>query len=224
MQQFKYRFYAILLDAYNWYLNSEAENAFQEFIDKINRVPYEKSEAALKGIAFNKLLDDIEIENVVLAKPNILYDGFVFNYPLVNAFKAYFKDAASQVYTSAQLETNNGLVELYGFADKVLRYKSFDIKTTSKYEFPKFIFNVQHKVYPYCFNQNGIFVDTFEYTVTDFNHIYKEEYFYRPEFDVPELRSVCESLIDFIERYRHLITDRKIFGLEPVKEPILKIS
>jgi len=55
----QYKFYATLLDSYQWYLDSEDDNSFQEFIDKINRVPF-TSEAAERGTAFNKLVDLIK--------------------------------------------------------------------------------------------------------------------------------------------------------------------
>lgn len=215
----KYKFYATLLDAYQWYLNSEQDEAFQDFINKINRVPFQ-SEAAEKGTAFNELVDaDKSLKGVTVEKETVKYKGFDFKRGLLNEFIGYFKSAIPQVFISSQLETNKGLVELYGYADKVLQDTCFDIKTTSKYEFPKFINNWQHKVYPYCFNCNGIFIDRFEYTVTDFNNIYKESYVWNPVKDLRGLMSICESLIDFIELHRELITDRKIFGLP--KEEIL---
>lgn len=205
----KYRFYATLLDAFQWYLTSEQDEAFQDFINKINRVPF-SSEAAEKGTAFNEIVDD---KNILQVQDKVRYKGFDFKVPLINDFKAYFKGAASQVYTSTTLETNKGLIELYGYADKVLQDTCFDIKTTGKYEFPKYINGWQHKVYPFCFNQNGIFIDRFEYTVTDFNNIYKETYFYNTERDIAAIKGICESLIDFIELHRGLITDKKIFNI-----------
>ena len=217
MSQPKYRFYVTLLDAFTWYLQSEQDEAFQDFINKINRVPF-KSEAAENGTAFNELVDaDKTLAGVTVVKDTVRYKGFDFNRNLLNDFKAYFKGAASQVYTSTTLETNRGLIELYGYADKVLRDTCFDIKTTGKYEFPKYINGWQHKVYPFCFNQNGIFIDRFEYTVTDFNGIYKETYFYNPERDIASIKGICESLIDFIELHRELITDKKIFNITEEK-------
>lgn len=206
----KYRFYSTLLDAYQYYLDSEQDEAFQDFINKINRVPF-TSEAAEKGKSFNTLVDTKE---TLKDQEKIKFNGFDFKVPLINDFKAYFKGAASQVYTSAHLVTNKGVVELYGFADKVFQDTVYDIKTTSKYEFPKFITGWQHKVYPYCFNANNIFVSLFEYTVTDFSNIFKEQYVYAPFRDIPTLQDICGSLIDFIETHRPLITDKKIFGLD----------
>lgn len=214
----KYRFYATLLDAYQWYLGSEQDEAFQDFINKINRVPH-TSESAEKGKAFNELVDAGKlVEGAVIVKDIVKYKGFDFKRQVLNEFVGYFKGAASQVYTSTTLETNKGLIELYGYADKVLQDTCFDIKTTGRYEFPKFISGWQHRVYPFCFNQNNIFVDKFEYTITDFNNFYKETYFYNPERDIAAIKGICESLVDFIELHRDLITDKKIFGLEVTKE------
>jgi hypothetical protein len=222
MQQANYRFYATLLDSYQWYLDSEGENCFQELIDKINRVPFAKSEAALKGIAFNTLVDSINekgydklgLKSSSKKEEITVFDGKEFKTSLVCAFSRHFKGAASQVYTSAYLETDRGLVELYGFADKVLQDIVSDIKCTGKYEFPKFIKNWQHKVYPYCFNQNDIQVSVFDYAVTDYNNFYIESYFYKPEVDIPALQNICVDLICFLEKYRDLITDKKIFNLK----------
>lgn len=208
--EIKYRFYATLLDSYQYYLTSEQDEAFQDFINKINRVPF-TSEAAEKGTAFNEIVDDKNL--IKLVGKDIRYKGFAFKASLINDFKDYFKGAISQVYTSTTLETNKGLIELYGYADKVLQDTCFDIKTTGRYEFPKFISGWQHKVYPFCFNRNNIFVDKFEYTVTDFNNFYKETYFYNPERDIAAIKGICESLVDFIELHRDLITDKKIFNI-----------
>ena len=57
MQKPNYKFYPSLLDAYQWYVSSENENAEQEFIDKINRVPF-TSELADKGTLFNNFIDN----------------------------------------------------------------------------------------------------------------------------------------------------------------------
>lgn len=213
MPQPKYRFYCTLLDSYSWYLQSEQDEAFQDFINKLNRVPF-TSNAAEKGKAFNELVDAGQlIEGAKIVKDVVKYKGFDFKRSVLNEFVGYFKGAISQVYTSTTLQTNNGLIELYGYADKVLQDTCFDIKTTGRYEFPKFISGWQHRVYPFCFNQNGIFVDKFEYTVTDFNNFYKETYFYNSERDIAAIKNICESLVDFIELHRSLITDKKIFGI-----------
>lgn len=217
----KYRFYATLLDSYQYYLTSNQDEAFQELINKINRVPYERSDAAKKGVAFNNLVDYINRTGV---RPQAIFlkrydkyyidwDGFKFEAETVYGFADYFDGAASQVFTTAELDTGIALVELYGFADKVRKNMTFDIKCSNSYEFPMFTLNWQHKVYPYCFNKNSIFIDLFEYTVTDYNNLYKEQYVYNAVKDIPLLQSVCNAFITFLETHRALITDKKVFAL-----------
>lgn len=205
----RYKFYATLLDAYQWYLTSEQDEAFQDLINKINRVPF-KSEAADKGKAFNELVDD---ETILEVTDKVKYKGFKFDRELINYLKAYFTGAVRQVYTSAELPTSRGLVSLYGLGDYVFQDTAFDLKTVGYYEFPKFFHGWQHKIYTYCFNQNNIQVSKFEYTVTDFNTVFKEQYVYKPEQHIQELKSICVGFIDFLERHRSLITDKKVFGL-----------
>lgn len=76
MKQVEYKFYAILLDGFQNYIDSDViwerywgysenpphtpeqfrEQQFQSLIDRINRVPFE-SEAATRGTAFNEVID-----------------------------------------------------------------------------------------------------------------------------------------------------------------------
>jgi hypothetical protein len=58
----------------------------------------------------------------------------------------------------------------------------------------------------------GIDAPYFQYLVTDFRRIYKEDYCYDPVRDMGIMKEKCGELIDFIERNRSLITDKKIFG------------
>lgn len=233
----KYKFYATLLDSYQWYLDCEDDNSFQEFIDKINRVPF-TSEAAEKGTNFNKLVDQIkngelnvvnelgvslwyhtngskEIE--VPASNMIFFEGFLFSWPIVLAFVKKFKNAIDQVFTEAILPTPKGNVLLYGYLDEVLPGGAmYDIKTTGQYTFPKFLGNYQHLVYPYCMNANGIEANQFIYEVTDFKNIYPEEYTFHHERDTARLKDICTRLIDFLESNRELITDLKVFANDTV--------
>ncbi len=222
--QIKYKFYATLLDSFAYYLSSDREEAFQEFIDKLNRVPF-VSEAASKGTAFNELVDLLisgiqDIGQIPLDKKgNLLftYDDveYAFNPQIVSQIAGTVRGSLAQVFVNAVLPTSKGNVELYGYADYVRFYKCTDLKTTRKYDFPKYLHAWQSKVYPYCFNQNGVKIDMFEYLVTDFSNIYKEEYVFNPEKDIVELQGFCEQLIDFIEQHRSLITstDPKVIKL-----------
>lgn len=221
-----YRFYATLLDSFDYYLKSESDVAFQEFIDKLNRKPF-VSEAAAKGTAFNALIDGILFGTINMGylerdkKSNFIFGHenavYAFKESLVKEIVSQVNGSMAQIFTKAILPTRKGNVELYGYADYLRYNKTTDLKTTGSYTFPKFLNGWQSKVYPYCFNQNGIYCDTFEYLITDFSNVYKEEYIYKPERDDLELQRFCEQLIDFVEQHRGLITSTdpkvlKMFG------------
>lgn len=230
-----YKFYPTLLDAFQYYLNSEQESAFEEFINKLNRVPF-TSEAAEKGTAFNDLIDTVIIAfrdndvdfiqsyNEIGEDDKIQWKGFEFKKKIVHQFYYSLKYSYPQVFVKATLPTSKGLVLLYGYIDNTRFGSPVDIKTTGKYEFPKYLANWQHIVYPYCLiHGHGVQPEAaclFSYEVTDFNNIYKEDYMYDEERDLKRLVSHVEHLISFIEQHRHLITDKKLFALDEPKEEV----
>lgn len=200
------------------------QEQFQGLIDKINRVPF-SSEAADKGTAFNEVVDCI-IDNRISDKMEIKsykesgviavhFKGQLFNFPfdLCIEFAKYFKGALTQQFTEGILPTKYGDVRLCGYIDELLPFKIADIKTTSKYSAFKYKQNWQHVVYPFCLNQNGVPINDFEYTVTDFKNTWTELYVFNPETDIVRLTAHCERFIEFLELNRGLITDLKIFGL-----------
>ena len=239
----KYRFYATLLDAFQNYLDSEKnystfyssdnpslscdeyeDKVFKEFIDKLNRVPF-SSEAADRGTAFNEVVDCL-ISNTKSEKCEFTIDEtlgnvfaiyknqqFVFPLKLCREFAEYYQGGISQVFVSGTIETKYGTVELYGYIDELLPFTIHDIKTTKHYQSSKFLHHWQHKVYPYCLSQQGCENWLFEYNVTDFNETFTESYSCEPGKYIPDLIDHCERLIEFLESYRHLITDRKLFNL-----------
>jgi len=209
------------------------EEQKQSLIDRINRVPmkWEDSEAADRGTAFNEAVDCLmagcKSEKMTLSSNKeagiISADynkrTFVFPISLVREFAEYFKGGVSQVHAEAIMPTKYGDVMLYGYIDELMPSSVHDIKTTSKYKAGKFRNNWQHVVYPYCLNQSGNMVNEFEYNVAVFGtnnnySTFKEYYLYNPERDINRLRLVAESLIEFVEANRNLITDKKIFNNE----------
>jgi hypothetical protein len=206
----KYAIYATLLDAFAWYKKSEDEGALQEFLDKVNRKPFEKTDAILRGMAFEELVDD----SLRLGIPEDLPDPIRVHdvkcsAGILEAFHGRLLGAVRQVYVETHLETRFGLVKVYGKVDEILRDTAFDIKTTSKYEFPKYLRNWQHPVYLECLKKEGI--SRFVYLATDFREVYEEEYTYNSE-DTDRLISECSHLVELLEAKRDLITDRKVFG------------
>lgn len=198
---------------------------FQSLIDTINRVPFE-SEAASKGTAFNEMIDCIienrksndyeitsnKVSNTIIVKD----DKYIFDFPLDISLQiaSKLKGAITQQFCEGNLSTKYGDVLLYGYIDELMPFKVVDIKTTSKYNAFKFRHNWQHIAYPFCLIQSGILISEFEYLTTDFKKIWSETYNYNPQTDLPKLIQHCESLIEFIEQNKHLISNKKIFALD----------
>jgi len=203
------------------------DECFMGLIEKINRVPID-SEAADRGTTFNEIIDCLiankKSEKVEMQSDReigtvkALYNGrsFVFPLSVCLEFSRYFKGAVSQVYCDAILPTKYGDVYLYGYIDELLIDKVHDIKTTSNYEAWKYRKNWQHRVYPFCLDQQGNKISAFEYNILeikgDKHKIYKEYYNYDRERTEGELTAICEQFIEFIEQNKKLITDTKIFN------------
>lgn len=215
MEQPKYRFYATLLDSFQYYMDSDM--SFQDMIDRINRVPFD-SEPAKKGTAFNNLVDEIISSGCSdNFGSEIEYEGFVFKKEIALCVAEKVLGGIPQVHTSGLLSTPKGLVEVYGYMDELLPFAQIaDIKTTGNYQFPKYNRGYQHIVYPFCESQKtGVGAYLFNYVITDFKEVYVESYAYDASRDVPKLTAICLQLIEFLEAHRHLITDKKVFGIVP---------
>lgn len=219
-KQPKYRFYATLLNAYEWYKESENDDAFQQFIDKINRAPF-VSEAADRGTAFNQLVDTIIGGEVVLAsEPKLSHNGFDFPTGVTLECAEYVMYGIAQIREMGLIETSIGIIEVYGEIDYILPgMEQVDLKTTKDYEMGKYIATWQHIVYPYCYYLKTGCEPIFTYLATDFKTVVKEQYQYNHERDSDKLKQVCIELAQFAEEYRHLITDLKIFNLHDPNTP-----
>lgn len=244
----KYQFYPSLLDKFQSYLNADIEaqqpwnkdkseeevhdKLHNELLDSINRVPHEPIEAAVKGTAFNAVVDllcgnpvtqelyytepyqnkkGVLVRDVSIKESGITFD-FSFQESILQIFVESNRGASTQVFCEGDLETSLGNVRLYGYADAFKYDVCIDIKTTSQYEFSKYRKGWQRLVYPYCLTQMGFEVNSFEFQITDFRSIYKEEYIYDHSLAQTSLRNICEDFIQFLETNRNLITDKKIFN------------
>ena len=207
------------------------EKKRRELVDRINRVPFD-SEKADRGTAFNEIVDCIvlgkksdkmEIEsNRDAGVITAAYNGraFTFPIPVCREFAAYYRGAIPQVYVEAVLPTRYGDVQLYGYVDELMPMCAHDIKTTGRYAAGKFKSHWQHIVYPYCLQADGNGVSDFEYNVLLISELkggntyeaFTEHYAYDAGRDTPMLTAHVESLVEFIEAHRDLITDAKIFN------------
>lgn len=244
----KYKIYPSLLDNFEYYLRNDSEDDIQKLLDSINRVPF-TSDAADKGTAFNELVDEIikagsvpnyetalDVKNALIDdglpefrerqpkdySPDKYFDhsGFFFKKEIVSEFANKLMGAIPQYRTGATINTKFGEVLIYGVIDEILPGRVIDIKTTSRYTFPKYTHGWQSKIYPYCLAKEGIIVDEFEYMVTNFRDTFSETYSFNFEKAEKQIRVGLEHFIKFIEDRRHLITDKKIFALDEL-EPAL---
>lgn len=215
----------------------------RELLDAVNRVPHEPIEAADKGTCFNEVIDclvagrkcehegmdihsgEVAGNRVITAKMN----GFEFHYDLALCREVAdaLEGAVSQHLCSAILPTRYGDVELYGYADEIVKDEVVDIKTTGRYEFGKFGKGWQRHAYPYCLVASGEMplVSAFEYLVVVWKGgtsrtpvlsgtIYEEYYTYNHAESERMLRNICERLIEWLESHREQIIDKKIFAEE----------
>lgn len=207
----KYRIYASLLDSFDWYLRSEKEESFQELIDKINRVPF-TSEAAERGTDFNTCIDYLLCGEGEQQTYLDLINKHEFSREVILEVCGKMVKPIPQHRTSGILQTSKGDVELYGDVDYIEFTKAIDLKTTKNYELGKYANSWQRKVYPFCLRSEGIEIDTFEFLVTDFEHVYREPYPVDPLGDMMDLINITEHFIEFLEANRDKITDKKIFN------------
>lgn len=215
-------------------IDEYAEQSKQELINKINRVPFD-SEAADKGTCFNEVVDClIEHRNSQIMQISRVYEGnnvvalsvkykereFQFPIDMCRELAAYFNGAVTQYFCEAILPTKYGNVKLYGYLDELMPTCIHDIKTTSRYEAYKFRDHWQHIVYPYCLREEGNDISRFEYDIIKWGKglndydFFTEVYNYNEAEDKPRLIAHCESLIEFLNANKELITDKKIFNYE----------
>ena len=211
-----YKFYATLLDSYKWYVKSESDDALTDLINKINRVPF-SSDAADKGTGFNRLIDQLlDIPEMGVTNITVNDKTFTYSESLAKEIASILNGSTSQYFTSSLIQTSKGIVEIYGYIDYILFDKAIDLKCTGSYDLGKFKDSMQRHVYPVCLSKEGIYVDEFEFLVTDYKSIFRENYKVDLEESKREIINTCESLIDFLEIKKSEITDRKVFGLENI--------
>lgn len=238
----RYAIYPSLLDSYNWMMAADDEAAYiqrrQELLDKINRLPHETSYAAARGTALNELVDDfigtpVDKELRMLTDANgeqymvNTVEGFecAFACDLIRRIGERLEGAVPQMFFEAEIETEHGVVRLYGYPDYICGDVVTDLKTTSTYAPGKFRDHWQHLVYSYGLVRGGYVekVTEFNYLVAELQarkdgvldgEVYNEQY----AIDVDECERVLRRFLDysflpFVEQNRELITDNKIFGL-----------
>lgn len=203
------------------------------FIDSLNRVDGEPSEPASKGTAFNELVDSLvesrkpsfPVEKIRDDGGNVTHvkaslDGFEFTFPIdiIREMASHYEGALTQYLCTGDIDTRFGRVHLYGYIDELMPMSIHDIKTTGKYEFPKFKHSAQRLVYPYCCKQMGMDIDRFDFDVVVLPKKYgtierfTESYIFDPVNDATTLRIWIEEMLDFVTSHPALFTSERFFG------------
>lgn len=205
-----YNFYPTLLNSFHEFVTEKklGENFLlcskEQLLDKINRVPYPTTEPMAKGNAFEHCL---RYEGVYEK------DGFSFDKELIERMRPMVKGGAWQLFVETTIDVDGHQVRHYGYLDVVRRFQTIDVKTTSQYQWPKFDGGYQHHVYLLGASDAGAQLSEHMYLITDFKDYYTEVYPFKRDLMINQLRTISRDLISFLENNRHLITDKKIFGL-----------
>jgi len=215
MSKYKvYNFWATLLNDFSHYQNEAGYEKGEEFfpfvtetnlIDKLNRVPFESTEAMDKGNAFELAVATNQSEVVFGDKK---YD---FDKALVNNLSSMVSGGAYQKGLKYTIGFDECMVNFYGYSDFIKRDTIVDLKTTGQYTFPKFDKSFQHKVYLCGANQMGYKMNKFQYLVTDFKDYFYELYPYDLDQYDADLRFIAKDLIGFIESRRLMISNENLF-------------
>lgn len=251
MSDVSYKFYPSLLDKFQslldtsiyfesdmnrdtdgGYKRTEEEIAHERMLDllnAVNRVPHPPIEAADLGTCFNEVVDFLVSGVPVSCDPSVRMEmhDFTFDYSgeLCREVAGKLIGAVPQLLTDAVLPTKYGNVLLYGYPDYwCADGRVVDLKTTSRYSWPKYDRHWQRWVYPWCLHeQRGAEVEMFTFIIVKWKKptkaipyyrgdIYQEDYGYNHEDATRRLTAVCERFIEWLENNRELITDKKIFG------------
>lgn len=206
----RYQLYPTLLNEFHYYRTEKrlGENFLlcdkQKLLDKINRKPYEQSEAMLKGIAFEYCLQHSGVFS---------HRGFEFDEELVNRMRTFTDGGVWQTFVETTIDVDGHQVRLYGYCDVYKQYRSIDVKTGKQYQWPQYEDLYQQHVYLLGAHDAGAKLKEHLYLVTDFKDYYTEVYPFQRDRMINQLRIICRDFIFFLENNRDEITDQKIFCL-----------
>ncbi len=194
----KYRLYPTLIQTFSLF-HHEARNANgelyvseQELLNRINRVPQPPTPAQQRGVSFETALISGRGEEQFPAE-------------IIQTMR---KQLPMRYKTQFFVRTAIKDVEFYGMVDVVGGDRAIDIKTTARYQAPKFAHHFQNL---YLFGLKSWNIKQLDYLITDFQNVYTESYHY-DSYDFQPLLDELELFTEFLEQHRKQITDKKIFN------------
>jgi hypothetical protein len=147
-----------------WYMDSDQTK--QDFLNTLNKVPIEPTEAMFLGRQFE---DDVYLACDGDYKPssNNLYDLCVLE------AAEHARDGLRQEKVCRDIRIAGYDVLLYGKADLIRRDWIYDLKRTKNYDIGKYEGSIQHAVY-----MEGSGIHNFRYIVSDGRSVWLEDYHY----------------------------------------------
>lgn len=152
---------------------------------------------------------------------------FFFDVVFCKSIAKYFDGCICQFYTSANLETSKGVVELHGYLDYFRMKSIFDLKTCKQYSFGNYTHYNQRFAYPYCMIKSGMMTEVQDVEFTAYKLVggnsrnllisgeqNREVYTFDMKQSEEVLTQNCEGFIDFINNNIENIDKSKtrIFG------------
>ncbi len=197
-----YRLYPTLLNSFSLYLNQVKDSSGKllvdeiELIERINKVKKPATAAQTTGINFEKA--------VLLGENEELFDEKIIE-KARNLIPQKFK---TQVY----LESRYKNTQIYGFVDGVGENIAFDLKSTQSYSSGRFAKNHQNL---YLLGLQSFGIKQLDYVITDFKEVYLESY-HLDDYDFEPLYNEILSFVDFLNKNRKFIRNKKIFDSKSV--------
>lgn len=154
---------ATLINSWLFYMKSREEyeeQAKQDFLNCLNKVKTEPTEAMQKGIDFENKIRLCDEQNLY-SRTDIA----------VNEITDYIKGGLWQETVSKVVDVDGLNVLVYGKADVIKMDTIYDIKRVKSYEIGKYSKSVQHLFYLFCTK-----LPVFRYLVSDGNSVFVETY------------------------------------------------
>ena len=206
MKKQQYNFFPTLL---NDYYDYQTEKMYgekyavteQDLIDKLNKVPFEETEAMTRGKRFED----------VLQNPELGYScgGFEYDKEVVDVFRRKVSGGVWQKYVEYTHESSQYIFKWYGYIDVIKQFRTIDIKNTSRYDYTKFDRYFQHMVYLLGANNMGANVNQHQYLIACGKEWFEEIYPYQKELFISKLVEISTDLVGFIEAKADLISKEK---------------
>ena len=168
-----------LLDSFAYYLGNESDDARADMLARIRGT----------GVTTPAMQGGIDFEAAVVSCDAGVYEG---DDEAVFEVAERLQGAIWQQHVEREIA---GVV-LHGYVDAIIGPRAFDVKTTGKYVFGKYLRNHQHRSYLYCLQPQQI--EQFSYVVNCKGNVYVEDYVWSPTYE-EDLKAAIAGFYNYLE-------------------------